>query len=158
MLGREHVGVAERFLHVSRDGRAVITGGSAAQPVVHAVAPDGVHQLVHAFAVEREELLHGGDALGVETDFSAGANAREISQLQMSDGARQLRREQADEPIGFLHIAGDLREVAIRGHADGAAQGDAHVLVDGLLDLERNFSSAWRLLLAAHELADHLVD
>ena len=34
----------------------------------------------------------------------------------------------------------------------------ADVLVDGLLDLEGDLAGAWRLLLAAHELADHLVD
>ena len=48
---------------------------AAAEPVVHAVAPDGVEELVHAGAVEGEELLHGGDAFGVEADFGAGADA-----------------------------------------------------------------------------------
>ena len=70
----------------------------------------------------------------------------------------QLRWQEADEAVGFLHVAGDLGEVAVGGHADGAAESDANVLVDGLLDLEGDLAGAGRLLLAAHELADHLVD
>src|ERR1035441_6598328 len=76
----------------------------------------------------------------------------------MSDGARQLRRQQADQPVGLLHVAGDLGQVAVGGHADGAAQGFADVVADGLLDGERNAAGLRRLLLAAHQLADHLVD
>src|SRR4030081_962242 len=91
MLGREDVGVTERLLHVSRDGRAVVTGGRAAQPMIHAVTPDGVHELVHGFTVECEELFHRGDALGVEANFGAGTDAREVSEIQMSDGAGKLR-------------------------------------------------------------------
>ena len=105
------------------DGRAVVAGLGAAQPVVQAVAPDGVQELVHAVAVEREELLHGGDALGVEADLGAGADAGEVAEVEMGDGARQLRGQQADEPVGLLHVAGDLGEVAVGRHADGAAQG-----------------------------------
>ena len=76
----------------------------------------------------------------------------------MGDGAGELRGEQADEPVGFLHVAGDLGEVAVGGHADGAAQGLADVVADGLLDFEGDGAGAGRLALAAHELADHLVD
>ena len=126
--------------------------------MVDAIAPDGVEELVHAGAVEREKLLHGGDALGVEAGFGAGADAGEVAEFEMRDGAGELRWEQADEAVGLLHVAGDLGEVAVGRHADGAAQGFADVLVDGLLDVEGDLAGAGRLLLAAHELADHLVD
>ena len=140
------------------DGRAVVAGWRAAQPVVEAVAPDGVPQRVHAGAVEREQLLHGGDALGVEADLGARADAGQVAQFEMRDGARQLRGQQADEAVGLLHVAGDLGEVAVGRHADGAAQRLADVVLDGLLDGERDRAGARRLLLAAHQLADHLVD
>ena len=76
----------------------------------------------------------------------------------MSDGAGQLGGQKTDEAVGLLHVAGDLGQVAIRRHADGTAQGDANILVDGLLDLEGDLASARWLLFAADELADHLVD
>ena len=61
-------------------------------------------------------------------------------------------------PSGFCMSLAIFGEVAVGRHADGAAQSDADVLVDGLLDLEGDLAGAWRLLLAADELADHLVD
>ncbi len=76
----------------------------------------------------------------------------------MGDGSGELRGQEADEPVGLLHVAGDLGEVAVGGHADGAAQGFADVFVDGLLDGEGDLAGAGWLLLAAEELADHLVD
>jgi hypothetical protein len=76
----------------------------------------------------------------------------------MSDGAGHLRGEETDQPVGLLHVTGDLCEVAVGRHADGAAEGFSYVLIDGLLDLEGDLAGAWRLLLAADELADHLVD
>ena len=48
----------------------------------------------------------------------------------------KLLREEADEAVGLLHVAGDLGEVAVGGHADGAAEGLADVVLDGLLDVE----------------------
>jgi hypothetical protein len=42
--------------------------------------------------------------------------------------------------------------------ADGAAEGLAHVVLDGLLDGERDAAGVGRLAFAADELADHLVD
>jgi hypothetical protein len=57
-----------------------------------------------------------------------------------------------------LHVAGNLGEVAVGGHTDGAAEGFADVFVDGLLDVEGDLAGPGRLLLAAEELADHLVD
>ena len=159
VLGREDVGVAEGFLDFGLGtGAPSSPVCGAAEPVVHAVAPDGVEELVHAVAVEGEELLHGGDALGVEADFGAGADAGEVAEFEVGDGAGELRGQKADEPVGLLHVAGDLGEVAVGRHADGAAQGFADVLVDGLLDVEGDLAGAGRLLLAAHELADHLVD
>ena len=98
------------------------------------------------------------DAFVVQAEFGAGADAGEVAQLEVRDGAGELRWQQADEAVGLLHVAGDLGEVAVGRHADGAAQGFADVLVDGLLDVEGDLAGAWRLLLAAHELADHLVD
>ena len=115
----------------------------AAQPVVEAVAPDGVPELVHAVAVEREELRHGGDALGVEADFGACADAGEVAEFEMGDGAGQLRGQKADEAVGLLHVAGDLGEVAVGRHADGAAQGFADVVLDGLLDGEGDAGGRW---------------
>ncbi len=109
-------------------------------------------------AVEGEELLHGGDALGVEADLGAGADAGEVAEFEMRDCSWQLRWQEADQPVGFLHVAGDLGEVAVGRHADGAAQGFADVFVDGLLDGEGDLAGAGRFLLAADELADHLVD
>ncbi len=109
-------------------------------------------------AVEGEELLHGGDALGVEADFGSRAYAGQVAEFEMRDGAWELRWQKTDEPVGLLHVAGDLGEVAVGRHADGAAEGYADVFVDGLLDVEGDLAGAGRLLLAAHELADHLVD
>ena len=96
--------------------------------------------------------------LALQAGFGAGADAGEVAEFEMRDGAWQLRWKQADEAVGLLHVAGDLGEVAVGRHADGAAQGDADVFVDGLLDVEGDLAGARRLLLAAHELADHLVD
>ncbi len=158
VLGAEDVGVAEGFLDAGGDGSAVVAAVGSAQPVVEAVAPDGVPELVHGGAVEGEELLHGGDALFVEADLGAGADAGEVAEFEVGDGAGQLRGEQADEAVGLLHVAGDLGEVAVGRHADGAAEGFADVFVDGLFDLEGDLAGAWRLLLAADEFADHLVD
>ena len=158
VFGGEDVGVAEGFLDVAGDGCAVVAGGCSAEPVVHAVAPDGVEEVMHAVAVEGEELLHGGDALGVEAHFGAGADAGEVAEVEVRDGAGELRWEESDEAVGLLHVAGDLGEVAVGRHADGAAQGYADVAVDGLLDGEGDLAGAGRFALAAHELADHLID
>jgi hypothetical protein len=76
----------------------------------------------------------------------------------MRDGAGKLRGQQSDQAVGLLHVAGDLGQEAVGRHADGAAQRLAHVVLDGLLDGEGDLAGARRLLLAAHELADHLVD
>jgi hypothetical protein len=158
VLGGEDVGVAEGFLEAGVDGRAVVAGVAAAEPVVEAVAPDGVPEGVHGGAVEGEQFLHGADALGVEADLGAGADAGKVAQFEVGDGAGELRGQQADEAVGLLHVAGDLGEVAVGGHADGAAEGFADVVADGLLDFEGDGAGAGRLLLAAEELADHLVD
>ena len=158
MLGAEDVGVAEGFLDAGGDGSAVVAAVSAAEPVVEAVAPDGIPELMHSIAIEGEELLHGGDAFGVEADFGACAYAGEVAEVEMGDGAWELGGEQADEAIGLLHVAGDLGEVAVWGHADGAAEGFADVFVDGLFDLEGDLAGARRFLLASDEFADHLVD
>ena len=160
VFGREDVGVAEGFLHVGLGD--VVAGGvfglGSAEPVVHAVAPDGVEEFAHLLMIEGEELLHGGDAFGVEAGFGAGAYAGEIAEFKMRDGAWKLRGQKANEAVGFLHVAGDLGEVAVGRHADGATESDSDVLVNGLLDLEGDLAGAGRLLLAAHKLADHLVD
>jgi len=58
--------------------------------VVHTVAPDGVEELVHGGAVEGEEFGHGTDALGVEADFGAGADAGEVAEFEVGDGAGEL--------------------------------------------------------------------
>ena len=76
----------------------------------------------------------------------------------MGDGSWELRWQEADEAVGLLHVARDFGEVAVWGHADGTAEGFADVFVDGLLDVEGDLASSGRLLLAAEELADHLVD
>ncbi len=57
-----------------------------------------------------------------------------------------------------MHVRGDFGEVAVGGHADAAAKGLADVGLDGLLDGEGDFAGVGGLLLAAEELADHLVD
>ena len=158
VLGRHDVGVAEGFLDAGVDGRAVVSGDGAAEPVIETVAPDGVPEGVHGGTVEGEKLLHGANALGVEADFGAGADAGKIAEFEMGDGAGELRGEQADEAVGLLHVAGDFGEVAVGRHADGAAEGFADVRADGLLDLEGDGAGAGRFLLAAHELADHLID
>ena len=51
-------------------------------------------------------------------------------------------RQQADEPVGLLHVAGDLGQVAVGGYADGAAQEFADVVLDGLLDPSRAMARA----------------
>ena len=94
----------------------------------------------------------------VQAGVRAGTYAGQVAKFEVGDGPRKLRREKANETVGFLHVAGDFGEVAVGGHADGAAQRFADVFVDGLFDIEGDFAGAGRLLLAAHELADHLVD
>ncbi len=125
VLGGEDVRVAEGLLYVAGDDCSIVAGFAAAQPVVHAIAPDGVEELVHAAAVEREELLHGGDALSMQAGLGAGADAGEVAQFYMSNCLWQLRWKQSDEAVGLLHVAGDLGEVAVGRHANGAMQGDA---------------------------------
>ena len=126
--------------------------------MIHAVAPYGVEEGVHGGAVKGEEVGHGADALGVEADFGTCADAGKIAEDEVSDGVGKLAGEEADEAVGLLHVAGDLGEVAIGGHADGAAEGFADVVLDGLLDGEGDLASGGRVALAAEELADHLVD
>ena len=145
VFGGEDVGVAERFLEFAGDGRAVIAGVVAAEPVVHAVAPDGVEESVHGGAVEGEEVGHGADALGVEAEFGARAYAWEIAKDEVGDGVGELAGEKADEAVGLLHVAGDLGEVPVGGHADGAAEGLADVVFDGLLDVEGDLASGGRV-------------
>jgi len=70
----------------------------------------------------------------------------------------QLRWEQADEAIRLLHVTGDLGEVTVWRHANGAAKSGSNIFVDRLLNVEGDLTGAGRLLLAAHELADHLID
>ena len=113
---------------------------------------------MHPRAVERQQLLHVGDALGVQANLGARADAGQVAQVEMGDGPRQLRGQEPDQPVRLLHVAGDLGQVAVGRHADGAAQRLADLLVDALLDLERDAAGARRFLLAAHQLADHLVD
>jgi len=72
-LGGDDVGVAEGFLDVGGGWSAVVADIDAAEPVVETVAPDGVPELMHAVAVESEELLHGGNAFFVEAGFGARA-------------------------------------------------------------------------------------
>ena len=158
VLGGEDVGVAERFLELGGDGSAVVAGVVAAEPVVHAVAPDGVEEGVHSGAVEGEELGHGADALGVEAEFGACADAGEVAENEVGDGVGELAGEEADEAVGLLHVAGDLGEVAVGRHADGAAEGVADIVLDGLFDVESDASGVGGLALAAEELAGHLVD
>ena len=158
VLGGEDVGVAEGLLELAGNGSSVVAGVVTAEPVVHAVAPDGVEEAVHGGAVEGEELGHGADALGVEAEFGAGADAGEVAEDEVGDGVGELAGEKADEAVGLLHVAGDLGEVAVGGHADGAAEGVADVVLDGLLDGERDLAGVGGLALAAEELADHLVD
>ena len=76
----------------------------------------------------------------------------------MLDGTRKLRRQEADQPIRLLHVAGDLGEVAVRRHADRASERFADVVLNRLLDRKRNRSSVGGLALAPNQLADHLVD
>ena len=51
VFGGKDVGVAERFLKLGGDGRAIVAGIAAAQPVIHAVPPDGVEEGVHGGAI-----------------------------------------------------------------------------------------------------------
>ena len=76
----------------------------------------------------------------------------------MGDRVWELAGEEADQAVGLLHVAGDFGEVAIGGHADGAAKRFADVVPDSLLDGERDLAGGRRVALAAEELADHLVD
>ena len=101
LFGRHDVGVAERFLHAGIDGRAVVAGVGAAQPMVKAIAPDRIPQRVHAGAVEREQLLHGADAFGVQADFGPGADAGQVAQFQMSDRAGNCDGSRPIRPSGF---------------------------------------------------------
>jgi hypothetical protein len=95
VLGGEDVGVAEGLLDFGVGD--IVAGGvfglGSAEPVVHARAPDGVEELAQFAVVEGEELLHGGDALGVEADLGAGAYAGELAELEVGDGSWELRWE-----------------------------------------------------------------
>ena len=71
-LRGDDVGMAEGFLNVGGGWSTVVADIDATKPVVETVAPDGVPELVHAVAVEGEELLHGGDAFFIEAGFCAG--------------------------------------------------------------------------------------
>jgi len=83
MFGREDVGVAKRFLyfglHLIVAGR--IFGLGSAEPVVHAISPDRVEELVHLVVVESEKLLHGGDTLPMKAGFGARAYAGKIAEV-----------------------------------------------------------------------------
>ena len=60
-------------------GCAVIARIVTAQPVIHAVAPDGVEKLVHAVAIERQQLRHGANALCVEPHLGARSDSGEVA-------------------------------------------------------------------------------
>jgi hypothetical protein len=100
VLGGEDVGVAEGLLDVGSDGGAVVSGVAAAEPVVHAVAPDGVEEAVHGGAVEGEQVRHGADALGVEAGLGAGADAGEVAEFEVGDRAGKLAGDKPDEAVG----------------------------------------------------------
>jgi len=158
VLGCKDVGMAERFLELGGDGRAVVASISAAEPVVHAVAPDGVEEGMHAGSIQGQQIGHSANALGIEADLGARSDAGKVAEDEVGDGVGELTGKKADEAVGFLHIAGDLGEVAIGGHADGATEGLADVVFDGLLDGQRDLPSGGWIAFAAQELADHLVD
>jgi hypothetical protein len=90
MFGGEDVGVTEGLLDLRGNGCAVVAGVLATEPMVETVSPDGVPELVHAVAVEGEELWHRRNAFCVETDFSFGANSGKVAQFEVSDRAREL--------------------------------------------------------------------
>ena len=79
VLGGEDVGVAEGFLDAGVYGGAIVAGVAAAEPVVEAVAPDGVPEGVHGGTIQGEQFLHGGDSLGVEADLGAGADPGKVA-------------------------------------------------------------------------------
>jgi len=158
VLGCKDVGMAERFLELGGDGGSVVAGVVAAEPVVHAVSPDGVEEGVHAGAIQGQQIGHSANALGIEADLGAGAYAGEIAEDEVGDGVGELAGKKADEAVGLLHVAGDLGEIAIGGHAYGAAEGLADIVFDGLLDGQRDLPSGGWVAFAAQELADHLVD
>ena len=83
-----------------------------------------------------------GMPLALRRTSVRGADAGEVAEFEVGDGSWQLRGQEADEPVGLLHVAGDLGEVAVGGHADGAAEGLADVVVDGLLDGEGDAAGA----------------
>ncbi len=158
VLRAEHVRVAKTLLSISCHRRSIVARIHAAQPVIEPVTPNRFPQSVHAYSIERQQLLHGVNALTVQARLHAGAYARQVAQLKVRDGTRKLRGQKANQPVGFLHVAGDLGQKPVRRHADRAVQGLTYILSNCLLDVERNRARDWRSALAADQLADHLVN
>jgi hypothetical protein len=130
----------------------------AAQPVPEALAPDGAPELAGLFAVEREKLLHGADALFVEALLSLCADTGEVAEGELAEGLGEQVEREGDKAVGLFHVAGDLGEVAIGSEADGAAQGGSYAPADAVFDAAAEVDSGEEGALAAHEAAGHFVD
>ena len=105
------------------------------QPVPQPLAQHRSPHLAGVVAIERQQIVHGANALGVQPLLHARADARQVAQRQLPQSSRQNVRSQRHQPIGLLHVAGHLGEIAIRGQTDGAADHRANALQNARLHL-----------------------
>jgi len=130
----------------------------AAEPVPEAFSPDGAPELGGLFAVESEELGHGGDAFDVEAFFRACADAGQVAEGEGGEGIAEDVRGEGDEAVGFFHVGSDLGEVAVGSESDGAAEGGAGDVADGLFDAAAELHGGEQGAFASDEAAGHFVD
>ncbi len=98
------------------------------------------------------------DALLVQAFLHARADAGQIAQRQVHQRARQQVLGERNQAVGLVHVGGDLRQVAVRREADGAAQCCSDMLADGGLHATRQIHGRKQRLLAADQAGGHLVD
>ena len=113
----------------------------AAQPVPEPLAPHRSPHLAGLLAIERQQIVHGVNALFVQPLLGARADAGQIAQRELVQRLGQNVERQRHQAVGLFHVAGDLGEIAIGREADRAAQHsptcsrmvcfDAHAEIDG---------------------------
>ena len=130
----------------------------AAQARIHALALDAAPDAAQLRLGRGVELPHRVDAAGAQAALHVSADAHEIGELQPQQARRHVGVLQHHQPVGLLHVRGDLGEKPVGRDADGAGEARAGLAGDRRLDAAR----ARHRLLARRErrgeFAEHLVD
>ncbi len=100
----------------------------ATQPVPQPLAPHRSPNLAGLLAVERQQIVHGVNALFVQPLLCARANAGQIAQREPAQRLGQNVERQRHQAVGLFHVAGHLGKVAIGRQPHRTAQHRSHAL------------------------------